>query len=249
MTFGQRLIEARENKKMNQKQLAEALGITPTRLNYWEKDKRQPDVSMIQALAETLEVSADYLIGNTANKKSPALSSEALKLAKDFDALDQHGQRVVRVVTDEELSRLAAEAAEPDVAPLKKTVPLFGNAFAAGPGEPDFGNPPETYEIDGASPAQFAIRVTGTSMEPYLHDQSVALGAFGIPAIGDVGAFILDGSYLVKQDFKDALGNVYLLSLNRSESDKDVTVWASGNETLLTIGTILMERRPPLPRI
>lgn len=185
----------------------------------------------------------------TSMKKSPALSSEAMRLAKDFDALDEHGQRVVRVVTDEELSRLAAEAAEPDVAPLKKTVPLFGNAFAAGPGEPDFGNAPETVEIDGASPAQFAIRVTGTSMEPYLQDQSVALGAFGTPAVGDVGAFILDGSYLVKQYFKDALGNVYLLSLNRAEADKDVTIWASGNETLLTIGTILMERRPPLPKI
>lgn len=206
-----------------------------------------PKFETLKAIVHCLGYSLDDL--SPANKKSPALSSEAMRLAKDFDALDEHGQSVVRVVTDEELSRMAAEAAEPDAATLKKTVPLFGNAFAAGPGEPDFGNAPETVEIDGASPAQFAVRVTGTSMEPYLHDQSVALGAFGTPAVGDVGAFILDGSYLVKQYFKDALGNVYLLSLNRAEADKDVTVWASGNETLLTIGTILMERRPPLPNI
>lgn len=210
---------------------------------------KSPSLDTVCALAAALGKSINDFVDVPANKKSPALSNEAQHVAEDFEALDQHGRRVVRVVMDEELSRMAAEAAEPDVAPLKKTVPLFGNAFAAGPGEPDFGNAPETVEIDGASPAQFAVRVTGTSMEPYLQDQSVALGAFGTPAIGDVGAFILDGSYLVKQYFKDALGNVYLLSLNRSESDKDVTIWASGNETLLTIGTILMERRPPLPRI
>ena len=144
---------------------------------------------------------------------------------------------------------MAAEAAEPYVAPLKKTVPLFGNAFAAGPGEPDFGNAPETVEIDGASPAQFAIRVTGTSMEPYLHDQSVALGAFGTPAIGDVGAFILDGSYLVKQYFKDALGNVYLLSLNRARQDADTAVLAGSGVTLLCYGKVILEQQPPLPKL
>ena len=50
MEFGDRLVKAREKKGLNQKELAQLLGITPTRLNYWEKNKREPDVFMIKKL-------------------------------------------------------------------------------------------------------------------------------------------------------------------------------------------------------
>lgn len=47
-TFGKRLVYARNEKGYSQKQLAELMGITPTRLNYWEKDKREPDIPMLK---------------------------------------------------------------------------------------------------------------------------------------------------------------------------------------------------------
>ena len=47
-TFGKRLVSARNKLNLSQKDLAEKLGITPTRLNYYEKDKREPDISMIK---------------------------------------------------------------------------------------------------------------------------------------------------------------------------------------------------------
>lgn len=73
MTFGEKLVHYRTKKQMTQKALAEALNITPTRLNYWEKDKRQPDVEMIRQLSEVLDVSADVLIGyKEETKKTPA---------------------------------------------------------------------------------------------------------------------------------------------------------------------------------
>lgn len=75
MTFGERLVHYRMKKKLTQKALAENLGITPTRLNYWEKDKRQPDVEMIRLLSSVLDVSADILIGykeDPETKKAPA---------------------------------------------------------------------------------------------------------------------------------------------------------------------------------
>ena len=75
MTLGERLVHYRKKKAITQKELAEAMGITPTRLNYWEKDKRQPDVEMVRKLAEALDVSADILVGfreDTEIEKSPA---------------------------------------------------------------------------------------------------------------------------------------------------------------------------------
>lgn len=68
MTFGERIVKAREAIGLSQKQLAIQLGITPTRLNYWEKDKRQPDVFMIKAMSVALGVTGDYLIGYETEK-------------------------------------------------------------------------------------------------------------------------------------------------------------------------------------
>ena len=64
MSFGTRLKETRENKGYKQNQFADMLGITATRLNYWEKDKREPDVEMIKKISALLNVSSDWLIGN-----------------------------------------------------------------------------------------------------------------------------------------------------------------------------------------
>ena len=68
--FGQRLVDAREKKGYNQKQFAELLNITPTRLNYWEKDKREPDFFMFSKIVELLDTDANQLLGLNFNKSS-----------------------------------------------------------------------------------------------------------------------------------------------------------------------------------
>ena len=252
MTFGERLVMSREAIGYSQKQLAESLGITPTRLNYWEKDKRQPDVEMIKALSSALNVSADYLIDNSANaKKAPSISPEARKIAEQYDNLDSHGKRMVDFIIDEETARMQAEQAKPTKTekPATKIIPLFGNSFAAGPGEPDFGNMWDDYEVPVESHAEFAIRINGDSMEPYLHDGSIALGRKEMPRDGDVAAILLDGTFLCKQVCQDAFGNLYLFSLNRDRSDMDVTIRHDSERSVSCFGTIIMNKRIPLPII
>lgn len=61
-TFGEKLIEAREKQNLTQKALAEILGITPTRLNYWEKDKREPNIAMIRQISIALNISISELL-------------------------------------------------------------------------------------------------------------------------------------------------------------------------------------------
>lgn len=61
--FGDRIIKAREKIGLNQKQLASRLSITPTRLNYWEKDKREPDLLMFSKIVKILDVDANELLG------------------------------------------------------------------------------------------------------------------------------------------------------------------------------------------
>lgn len=76
-TFGRRLVASREKHNISQKELAEQLGITPTRLNYWEKDKREPAIEMIKLIAQVLEVDANYLIGYQPQDKEPPSTAEA----------------------------------------------------------------------------------------------------------------------------------------------------------------------------
>lgn len=61
--FGSRLVKLREKKGLNQRQLAEILNITPTRLNYWEKDKREPDFFMFSKIVQVLNADANELLG------------------------------------------------------------------------------------------------------------------------------------------------------------------------------------------
>lgn len=75
MTLGERIVYYREKKGLSQRALAEQMGITATRLNYWEKDKREPDVAMINKLCEILDADANIMVGRT--EKSPAPSEDS----------------------------------------------------------------------------------------------------------------------------------------------------------------------------
>lgn len=242
MTFGERLTLTLKRSGFTQKYVADALGITPTRLNYWIKDKRQPDIPMIRELSALLGVSADYLIGN--DNAETGISDEAHKLALKYDRLDEHGRDLLNTIADKELERLGSAQ---ESRKATKVIPLISNRFAAGTGEPDFGNALESYEIDINSRADFAIHISGDSMEPYLHNGQIALGRKGSPQDGDVAALLVDGEFLVKQMCIDNYGNMYLFALNRKRKDTDRTLWARDNHTVTCFGTIILDKRVPLP--
>ena len=75
MTLGERIVSIRKENCITQKELAEQLDISPTRLNYWEKDKRFPPIPMLNAISEALNVDADYLIGRIEKSPEPAYAS------------------------------------------------------------------------------------------------------------------------------------------------------------------------------
>ena len=77
MTLGEKIVYYRAKKGWAQKALAERMGITPTRLNYWEKDKREPDVKMLNLLCRTLEVDPKILLSDEETEKAPAPSEDS----------------------------------------------------------------------------------------------------------------------------------------------------------------------------
>lgn len=67
MSFGSRVIEARKDKSMSQDALAKALGATPTTIGRYERDEVKPSIEIAGKISMVLEVSLDYLIGNSDN--------------------------------------------------------------------------------------------------------------------------------------------------------------------------------------
>lgn len=97
--FPQRLVECRASLDITQRELAKRLGITPVRLNYWERGRCEPDVYYIKALARELGVTSDYLLGIGAHSKE--LTAEAFEIARSYDRLNERGRSIIRALMNE----------------------------------------------------------------------------------------------------------------------------------------------------
>ena len=94
----------RERKGFTQKQLAEILNLSQQAIAKWETGKSEPDVKMINKLAELFEVDVSYLIGNTnfinfAKEKSPSAETERDELINDL---------VIKLQSEEDINIIMA---------------------------------------------------------------------------------------------------------------------------------------------
>ena len=204
-------------------------------------DKSSPSVDNLRKVARYFGVTVSYLLGETEN--APGANPEAAALWEEFSALGDPGQRAVRAVIRELSSQPEQQKEQKRV----KVIPLLGQRFAAGRGEPDYGMPWEDYPIPEDSKADFAIRISGNSMEPELPDGSVALCRKGAPKDGDVAVLLVDGAFLVKQICEDFVGNLYLFSLNRDRADADDRIMHDSGRDVRCLGTVMMKKKIPLP--
>lgn len=62
-SFAERLRCTRIENKMSQTTLASILGVNQRTISNWERGNRSPDFDMLMKIAETLDVSTDYLLG------------------------------------------------------------------------------------------------------------------------------------------------------------------------------------------
>ncbi len=65
MDFGKRLLELRKEKGINREALAKRIGTSGAIIGKYERNERTPSVEIANKLAEALEISLDYLVGNT----------------------------------------------------------------------------------------------------------------------------------------------------------------------------------------
>lgn len=89
----------RTEKAMSQQELADALGISKSAINMYERGERQPNFEVLESIADYFNVDIDYLLGRT-NKTTKIINPRTI--AAHFDG-DEY--------TEEELNKIKEFAA------------------------------------------------------------------------------------------------------------------------------------------
>ena len=249
MSFGQRLRERRKELGISQGELAKALGVSLSAISNYENGQNAMREDVLLRLFRVLNVEPNYLYQDSFSGKTFTCTVEEERLVKTYRTLRTPGRQMLRSMAD----ALAAYQEELETElPLQaeaRQIPPYRNPAAAGYASPVFGEDFDYIDVTGETPrgAEYAVRIQGDSMEPYIYDGSVAYVNRDPLANGDVGIFCLDGEMLCKQYIRDGLGMVYLFSLNRARSDADVFLPRDSGRSLVCMGRVLLPSRPKAP--
>lgn len=69
MNFSERIVQLKLNKKLLQKDIANAIGVTTRNYQRYEKGEQQPTLPVVIKLADYFDVSLDYLVGRSDDPK------------------------------------------------------------------------------------------------------------------------------------------------------------------------------------
>ena len=204
-----------------------------------------PKLSNMVLIADALGCTLDYIVSGTPeNTNNYTLSAEEILLVEDYRSLDRHGKELVSMVAHKELDRIigaeqteitkpekktektakvltlpkadVAKTASSDFA--RKTVFLYDLPVSAGPGVYLDDTMADEISIpcnERTMSTDFALRISGNSMEPKYHDGDILLVEdTDNVEIGELGIFVLDGNGYFKK-----YGGDRLISLNSDYGD------------------------------
>ena len=211
--FSEKIKELKARRGITTKELSEQSGVPLGTLNKLlagiiEEPKLSTAVALCTALGTTLGV----LLG----EDSDLPVADEKKLLHDYRSADDYGKALVRKVAEMESGRTADAGEEKDVRSADGnresaiiTLPLYLLPVSAGPGAVLDGSDHETIDVRASfstEQADFALRVSGNSMEPrfksgdivLVHQQNNVL-------FGELGIFIADGEGYFKRYMGDRL--------------------------------------------
>ena len=251
--IGKTIKQLLDSRNMSVSELARMTGIPSTTLySIIKRDNSTVDLSDLVLVCQALNTPLEFFFQKlNPQGEIPSLpDSSEWDLISRFRLLDGHGKHMTNIVIDAELLRLGQEKALENTVEQSKVIPLFLTPAAAGYASPTLGDDYEDYQVSANSPADFAAKIQGDSMEPYITDGSVVLVSRTLDLRpGDVGLFCVDNDMFCKQYCEDSQGNIYLFSLNRSRRDADIEISSSSGRSVFCYGKVLLDKRPPLPEI
>ena len=96
MTFGERITLVRKRKKMSQADVGKKIGINGDAIGRYERNEVRPTIEMATKLAQALEVSLDYLVGNTDTE----IDKATLQRIQELNKLSETDRKHVLMTMD-----------------------------------------------------------------------------------------------------------------------------------------------------
>lgn len=239
-TYLDRIKQIKNEKKITNEQLSALTGIPlSTMSKLLAGIIEQPKLVNIIAIARVLGCSLDYLVNGEGGCDHESgnryiLTPMEASLVEDFRALDDHGKELTCLVMDKEKERVLSRPAvrttrDTRILPFssdaratedarslphaKRTILLYDLPVSAGTGidlTEEFAGEISIPDHEQTREADFALRISGDSMEPKFHSGDILLvHNTEHTAPGELGIFILDGAGYFKKH-----GGDRLLSLN-----------------------------------
>ena len=242
MSYIQRIKQIKNEKKITNDKLSELTGIplgTLSKILAGMNDS--PKLSNMIAIADALGCSLDYIInGKPDNENNFTLSEEEISFVEKFRGLDSCGKDIALFVVNREYARVNETTEMPapkiivnntDISDKKiisntsaerafkrRSIFLYDLPVSAGTGVYLDESTAEKINIpdnDKTVIADFALRISGNSMEPkYCNGDILLVKKSDFPEIGELGIFVLDGSGYFKK-----YGGDRLISLNPEYDD------------------------------
>ena len=201
----------REKKNLEQKAFAARLGVTANAVSNWECGRSRPDVNLLPAVCEALDITF-YDLYNMKLPDNPFSARE--KALVDGYRRMSLGNRYAIDKAVETLGFIQDAESRPEIRRLL----YFSRSLAAGAADPtEFeqdAEPVYLYASPEVDRADYVFNVNGDSMEPDYHTGDLALverlsGGASL-RYGEIGAFIVGNETYIKQYEEDGLH-----SLNR----------------------------------
>ena len=215
--MGQVIRQYRQKAHMEQQDVGKQLGCSGNAIGGWESGRNGPSLDIIPQLCKVLNIPIYELMGIPAPE--PTLPEQDARSLANLRALNGFNRQTV----DQLVLRLLAEQDLAEQRMLRQyhsRLTYVEQLYpAAGPGvpAPDCAEPETLYlrASRASESSDLVMKVNGDSMEPdYPDGCRVFVNTGEETPIGEVGIFIVDGEFYIKQRRADCL-----YSLNRSHAD------------------------------
>lgn len=259
--ISKRIAMARKQKSWIQTQLSEALGVSIDTVRRWEQGKRSPDADMLQKLAQALDTTTGYLLGETDDPRRDTEDFERRKwMYRISRARDSTSTNADKLSQSEHNLLLGSEPGAYDIPPESNVrftdvtwVPVVdgaitvccgaGTAYAEDVEWNVIGKyPVPTVDLLGFSWALKdggfrIITVEGDSMAPRIEDGDQVLFADAELLNGDIGLVRYRGRYMIRGVFFEG-GSIRLQAINK---EYEPIIVPREDEDFCILGKVLLK--------
>lgn len=118
--FAKRIKKLREEQDLTQRELGDRTGLSPASIGFYERNSRNANSENIEKLCRYFNVSADYLLGLTNNRKP------VNKLIQDLSNIPPEIYKLLNIIKEDDIYKdIILKSKKADKRILKKIIELL----------------------------------------------------------------------------------------------------------------------------